>query len=81
MQCEPDRSFAFDIEAQLRAAMMKVQDAPDTPGKLTLRGVVLTNATSAPLAQRLAEDLVRRSKMVKDSGATLDRSFAARRAA
>ena len=72
MQREPVRSFAFDIEAQLRAAMMKVQDAPDTPGKLTLRGVVLTNATSAPLAQRLAENLVRRSKLVKDSGATLD---------
>ena len=54
MQCEPDRTFAFDIEAQMRAAMMKVKDAPDTPGKLTLRGVVLTNATSAPLAQRRA---------------------------
>ena len=52
--------------------MMKVQDAPDTPGKLTLRGVVLTSATRAPMAQRLAENLVRRSKMVKDSGATLD---------
>ena len=81
MQCEPDRTFAFDIEAQLRAAMKKVQDAPDTPGKLTLRGVVLTSASPAPMALRLAENLVRRPEMFEYSGATLDRSFAARRAA
>ena len=60
------------VEAQLQAAMKKVLDAADTKEKLVALGVDLANATPAQLATLLTEDLARWSKIVKESGATID---------
>ena len=60
------------VEAQLQAAMKKVLDTTDTKEKLVALGVDLANATPAQLATLLNEDLARWSKIVKESGATID---------
>jgi tripartite-type tricarboxylate transporter receptor subunit TctC len=66
------RGIPAEIEAQLQAAMKKVLDAPETREKLLAQGVELANATPAQLAQLLTEDLARWSKIVRESGATID---------
>ncbi len=48
------------------------RDAADTKETLVALGVDLANATPAQLAALLVEDLARRSKIVKESGATID---------
>ena len=52
--------------------MKKVLDTTDTKEKLVALGVDLANATPAQLATLLNEDLARWSKIVKESGATID---------
>jgi tripartite-type tricarboxylate transporter receptor subunit TctC len=66
------RGIPADIEAALQGAMNKVLDAPDMKEKLMAQGVELSNSTPAQLATLLNEDLARWSKIVKDSGATID---------
>jgi tripartite-type tricarboxylate transporter receptor subunit TctC len=60
------------VETQLQAAMKKLLDAADTKEKLVALGVDLANATPAQLATLLNEDLARWSKIVRESGATID---------
>jgi tripartite-type tricarboxylate transporter receptor subunit TctC len=60
------------VETQLQAAMKKVLEAADTKEKLVALGVDLANATPAQLATLLTEDLARWSKIVRESGATID---------
>ena len=66
------RGVPAEIETQLQAAMKKVLDAADTKEKLVAQGVELSNATPAQLATLLQEDITRWSKIVRESGATID---------
>jgi tripartite-type tricarboxylate transporter receptor subunit TctC len=66
------RGVPADIEARLVEAMKKVLDAQDVKDKLVAQGVELSNSTPAQLAQLLNEDLARWSKIVRESGATID---------
>jgi tripartite-type tricarboxylate transporter receptor subunit TctC len=66
------RGVPAEIEAQLQAAMKKVLDTADTKEKLVAQGVELSNATPAQLATLLTDDIARWSKIVRESGATID---------
>lgn len=66
------KGIPSDVESLLQNAMKKVLDAADLKDKLVAQGVELANATPAQLATLLQEDLVRWSKTVKESGATID---------
>lgn len=66
------KGISSDVESLLQNAMKKVLDAADLKDKLVAQGVELANATPAQLATLLQEDLVRWSKTVKESGATID---------
>ena len=66
------RGIPADIEAALQNAMKKVLDTQDMKEKLVAQGVELSTATPAKLATLLNEDLARWSKIVRESGATVD---------
>jgi tripartite-type tricarboxylate transporter receptor subunit TctC len=66
------RGVPAEIEAQLQAAMKKVLDSADTKEKLVAQGVELSSATPAQLAALLTDDIARWSKIVRESGATID---------
>ncbi len=61
-----------EIESRLQDAMKKVLAAPDTQEKLQAQGVELAHTTPAQLATQLQEDITRWTKIVKESGATID---------
>ena len=66
------RGIPAEIEAQLQAAMKKALDSQDLKDKLVSQGVELSNASPAQLAALLLEDMARWSKIVKESGASVD---------
>ena len=66
------RGVPAEVEARLVDAMRTVLDAQDVKDKLVVQGVELSHSTPAQLAQLLNEDLARWSKIVRESGATID---------
>ena len=66
------RGIPAEIEATLQNAMKKVLEAAEMKEKLMAQGMELSNATPAQLAALLNKDLARWSKIVKESGATVD---------
>ena len=67
------RGVPQEVETRLQQAMAQALAAPDTKASLTAQGVELAGATTpAQFATLLQDDIVRWSKVVKASGATVN---------
>ena len=66
------RGIPADIDQKLNASMKKILDAPDLKEKLTGQGLEISNGPPAQLSALLQDELAKWSKIVRESGATVD---------